>query len=985
MEGPRTEKMLMKRFVIAAAAALITLSAGAQDLGKAKELYESGMYSEAIASLDGVRGEMADGYRTLCALSMKSENAYNMAERFLGRYPECILAPQVRFLWGIELFDRERFEDALTQLNAITAKDIYTSRIPEYTYKLGYSAYGVGEWERAKSILKRMRSIPESDYTAPAYYAIGYINYAQGNFREASDWFLLAAKDSRFRDLANYYILECRFNEKDYKYVVQFGEDLFDKVPSDRQPHMARIMSESYLVLGDVDKARTYYVENLRGKAARTRSDYFYAGEVLYMVEDWQGSVDNFMQMGERRDSIGQIASYQLGYANIKTRNKVAAMQAFKEAADLDYSKEIKEDAFYNYAKLAFDLGGDTAPFMEYLSKYDTSSKGDVIYSYMAMAALLNHDYEGAVEAYDHIENLDSRMESNYKKAYFLRAWELMQNGSWRAAVPHLRTAAYYGTRRDSFKQLARYYLAEAYYRDGKYDEARNILKDLYNLSALPKRTEGDLISYQLAYTYFKEGDYDNALKWFDNYIALDKAITQGADAETRIADCYFFSGNYEIAVIAYERQMANYPDPDNLYPAYRAALAAGLLGDESRKIDFLENAKTAKPSVPYYGESMLELGRAYMAVQDNEDAERTFRTLRKNTSDPTLDARALLYIGTIARANGNPDDALDCYKRVVELSGPYTEDALLAIESIYRTREDPESYIAYVNSLGSLANRTEAQKEEVYFSSAEQMFLSGEWQKAIGLLQSYLAAYPGAANYAKAHFYIAESYRNLGVNQSAADEYLLALEGGLSGALEESATLSFARTNYALGNYGKAFTSYQRLAEIAKMEENTRSAQIGLMRSAYRARQWEDALACSETVSRLPSIGDDISREALYVRAKSLLSTSRRDEALSQLQILAKKPSTAEGAEAAYLIIQDQYDRAEFTGIQEKVYAFADGAGDQNYWLAKAFIVLGDSFAEQGNLAQARATFESILSGYEPSGNSDDVIDQVEQRLRKL
>ena len=976
--------MLMKRIIIAAAAALITLSAGAQSLDKAKELYQAGMYSEAIASLDGVSGEMAEGYRVLCALSMKSDGAYRMAGSFLNRYPECILAPQVRFLWGIDLFDHERFEEALTQLNAITAKDIYTSQTPEYTYKLGYSAYGVGEWERAKSILKRMRSIPESDYTAPAYYAIGYINYAQGNFREASDWFLLSSKDYRFRDLANYYILECRFNEKDYKYVVQFGEDLFDKVPGDRQPHMARIMSESYLVLGDAEKARTYYVENLRGKTARTRADYFYAGEVLYMVEDWQGSVDNFMQMGERRDSIGQIASYQLGYANIKTRNKIAAMQAFKEASELDYSKEIKEDAFYNYAKLAFDLGGDTAPFQEYLRRFDASSKGDRIYSYMAMAALQNHDYEGAVEAYDHIENLEPRMQYNYMKAYFLRAMELMETGSWRAAVPHLRAAAYYSHRRDGFNQLARYYLAEAYYRDGKYQEARLILKDLYNLSALPKRTEGGLISYQMAYTYFKEGDYDNALKWFNNYIELNN-ITQGSDAETRIADCYFFSGNYEIAVIAYERQMANYPDKNNLYPAYRAGLAAGLQGDDSRKIEFLENAKTAKPTAPYYGESMLELGRAYMAVQDNEDAERTFRTLRKNTNDPTLDARALLELGTIARANGQSEDALDCYKRVVELKGPYTEDALLAIESIYRTREDPQAYIAYVNSLGSLANRTEAQKEEVFFSSAEQMYLSGEWQKTIGLFESYLEAYPRSANFAKAHFYIAESYRGLGQNQPAADEYQIALESGLSGALEESATLSYARMDYALGNYANAFESYKRLADIARMEDNARFAQIGLMRSAFRARQWEDALTYSELLARNSGIGEELSREAMYVRAKSLLSTSRRDEALSQLQVLAQKPSTSEGAEAAYLIIQDQYDRAEFAGIQEKVYAFADGAGDQDYWLAKAFIVLGDTFVEQGNIAQARATFESIRSGYQPTGNADDVLDQVELRMRKL
>ena len=52
----------------------------------------------------------------------------------------------------------------------------------------------------------------------------------------------------------------------------------------------------------------------------------------------------------------------------------------------------------------------------------------------------------------------------------------------------------------------------------------------------------------------------------------------------------------------------------------------------------------------------------------------------------------------------------------------------------------------------------------------------------------------------------------------------------------------------------------------------------------------------------------------------------------------------------------------------------------------AKAFLVLGDSFAEQDNLTQAKATFESVLNGYTPvSGTTDDVLDNVRMRLSKL
>ena len=52
---------------------------------------------------------------------------------------------------------------------------------------------------------------------------------------------------------------------------------------------------------------------------------------------------------------------------------------------------------------------------------------------------------------------------------------------------------------------------------------------------------------------------------------------------------------------------------------------------------------------------------------------------------------------------------------------------------------------------------------------------------------------------------------------------------------------------------------------------------------------------------------------------------------------------------------------------------------------LAKSFIVLGDSFAEREEMEQAKATFESVKDGYTPSGDEDDVLDNVAYRLKKL
>ena len=35
--------------------------------------------------------------------------------------------------------------------------------------------------------------------------------------------------------------------------------------------------------------------------------------------------------------------------------------------------------------------------------------------------------------------------------------------------------------------------------------------------------------------------------------------------------------------------------------------------------------------------------------------------------------------------------------------------------------------------------------------------------------------------------------------------------------------------------------------------------------------------------------------------------------------------------------------------------------------------------------MAQAKATFESVRDGYEPSGKNDDILDNVNMRLKKI
>ena len=168
-------------------------------------------------------------------------------------------------------------------------------------------------------------------------------------------------------------------------------------------------------------------------------------------------------------------------------------------------------------------------------------------------------------------------------------------------------------------------------------------------------------------------------------------------------------------------------------------------------------------------------------------------------------------------------------------------------------------------------------------------------------------------------------------------------------------------------------------------MDANKQSARVGMMRSAYRSKDYASAIAAADEVSAQRGLSAALKDEATYVKAKSSLATSNREQAFRLFRQLAVDPSSAIGAESEYMLIQNLYDSGRFDAVGEEVYSFSQNAGDQSYWLARAYIVLGDSFSERGQYSQAKATFESIRDGYEPGKGADDILDSVKMRLERL
>ena len=961
-----------------------------KEFKEALRLYERGLVNRSSIVFDRLArmndDADAEGYAVLADIVSGTPGYVSMMETYLAKRPHTALAFRMRYQHAMNLFEAEEYLEAGNILSEIDRKRIDKEQIDEYIFKSAFCALENGDENKAKELFQEIDMRPVSDYTAPSRYVLGYLAYEDQDFQQAIDWMDEASEDSRFKSMAEYYIFESRFMLKDHEYVVANGDSMYAAVPKERKAHLARIISESCLVLGDVAQARKYY--ELSGSGAdvgKNRSDWFYSGSMLYAIDDYEGAIRSYSNMTDRTDSLGQIANYHLGYSYIQTKNKVAALDAFKDAANVLHDPELTEDAFFNWAKLAFDLNDDTSVFNAYIDAYPAKEQEQRINSYIAVAALHDRDYEAAVNAYDKIDELDDHMVLNYMKANYLRANQLVKNGSYRLAIPCLKAAAYYSDRSSRFNQLSRFWLAESYYRNEQYRDALTTYTDLYNISALYGQEEHDILPYNIAYCYFESGDYPAALKWFGEYLE-DPYAAYRKEALVRSADCYFVDKDYKKACEMYENVIESYADSTDMYPYYQAGVAYGLLKKPAKKIELLKNVMKASPDADFYAESLYELGRAYVAKYEDDKAQECFMLLANSVKDATYVARAYLEMGSLARNQSQYNDALKYYKTVVEdmpMSG-YAEDALAAIESIYQIRNKPKEYIAYIEKIGKGDSKTADEKEDMIFNSAEQIFLSENYQKALVALDSYLEQYPDGRNAYKADFYKAESYRLLGKFEQACDCYRKVIEGG-EGSFVELSMLNFSDISFRLERWEDAYGGYSSLYSAALLENNKSTALAGMMRSAYRGHDWGEAIKNADKVMFDSRTSQALHAEAQYIKAKSYLASSRRDDAFAILEKLSEDVSGEYGAEAAYLLILDSYDKGEFEEVENKVYAFSDAGSPQVYWLAKSFIVLGDSFVERDELAQAKATFESVRDGYEPQNADDDVRDNVELRLKKL
>ncbi len=965
-------------------------------------MYNSGMYAHSQQILEGaiqksVTGNtnkispqeraIAEGYILLCKAAQHLPNMQGDLERYFEVYPHSPIADLVKMGGANYYFERGEYAQATGLLTKLNPKSLDKKGQQEYLFRKGYCLFRIGEIDEAADVFK---SIKSGKYYYPAIYYQGYINYINKEFDKAIPHFEKAQVDPQLATACKYHIIESKFMLKDYNYVNTYGPEIYAQMTQEYAAQTARILSESYFATNLPQQAQYYYELYSTSADNISAKDKFYAGMVAYTLKRYDRAIDSFSSIASTTDSIGQSAYYHMGQCYISLKNKHKAQEAFKNAAASSFDKAIEEDACFNYAKLSFDLNRNISPFGNYLERFNTSAKKrDEIFTYMGTAFLSEQQYDKAVNSLKNIKGHSDKTMALLQKSSLLRGIQLVASGSYTKASTHLTEAVECGssTGNQNITNLASFWLAECQYRKDNYKEALQILQ---NLTANPtfKRTyEYTTAIYNTGYAHFKLGDYSSAIESFATYLAQPEDKREyTTEARLRLADSYFMNRNYSQAAELY-MQIAKSDSFNDLYAPLQGAISYGLISEDGKKIEILNKISgLSKLKSPLYTSAVYEFGRTLVQNGKDEAATVVLNRLINNPPDSTYFYRALLEMGMIHSNNKKYDQALAYYKRIIgeKAISEEGESALAGIENIYRIQNKAEEFFAYLDNVGLSTIKSADERENMIFHSAQQIFLSEDYPAAMSALSSYLEKYPQGANSLQAMFYVAESLNKLGKAEQAAQQYLKVMESG-EGAFTEIATLNYAKLSYQLQKYAEAANAFQALEQIAILGNNKAEGSIGKMRSLYKCNDTEGTLAACEGVMAIENIASAVKREALYIKGKTLQLKEDRDGANSAFELLAKEPADKYGAEAAYILILDAYDSGDFLKVEELTFKLSDSATPQTYWLAKSFIVLGDSYAERDETEQAKATFESIKENYTPAGKDDDIIASVEKRLNKI
>lgn len=913
----------------------------------------------------------------------------NPLKDYLERYPQTYHRNQICFFIGTTHFNLKDWNKALYWFSQSDMDYLSVNEQEDYAYRMAYSSLQSGKREEAKRLFGIL-SRTSKKYTEPASYYLAYIDFQDGNYDSALPVFRKLKSKFEYKENAAFFLTQGEYLQNNPDATIAEGRDFISSYPqSENLPEIYRLLGASYYRKGDLTNSISSYEQYLQYDVKPFREDMFQLGEAYYQRAIYPKAVDALKKVASSTDQLGQAANMLLGQSYLKANDSANALLAFDAAARASFDRTISEDALYNYVVLmnntsvsVFDQSITAA--QRFLKEYPNSKYTDEINSILATTLLSTKNYNAALSAINNIKNPGRQILEAKQMILFQLGTESFINGNYEAAAKDFNASINMGNYNTQAKNEAYFWRGETAYRQNNYKQAA---KDYatYIAQVAPSQKNHTLALYNLGYAYFQTKEYNNALTNFRKYVSaeVNRQSPNYADALNRLGDCYLFNRNFSESEKYYSQAVSVNPSNAD-YSEFQRAFVLGLQRNYAGKVNALNSMMAKYPNSQYYDDALFEKSRALVMQSKDSEAITVLEKLLKEHPKSNLAQQAGVQLGQLYFNTNNPQKSIEAYKRVVS-SYPNTEEARVAIQSlegVYKDINDISSYAAYVNSLGGDMKLSAGRQDSLTYLAAENVFMKNRKAEAKTALTKYIQSYPNGIFSSDAHFYLG-SMDYEAKNLSSALEHFKVVINSNNPKFLDNALIYASGIEYDNANYDAAYGAYEHLNIVASTSENKNIAQLGMLRSAYLMNKDTEVVSAAKSILDNAKTSPDVANEARFYRAKALLKLNRTNEAVQDLQVVAKDARNVFGAESQFLLVETYYKQKAYDKAEKQVIDFMKQGTPHEYWMARSVIALSDVYIAKGDKFQARQYLESLKANYK--GSESDIATMINERLSAL
>ena len=931
-------------------------------------------------------------YKALCEKQTGAKDAERNLIYFIDNFKGHAQISSAYYHIGDIAYLMSDYKTALEYFDKVEESSLNDKEKADFQFKRAFANFALKKFTLARQYFNSFSSNKLHPYAEDANYYAGLSSYYLKEDKNALKSFQQLESSKKYGKVIPYYIASIKFNNKEYQGVVEYAAPKLKQSIANNNELM-HLLGSSYFELKDYKKVLFYLDQYISNATKVSPDDYYMLGYAAAKEGEYSKAIPNVLQLSPLQTALAQQAMFLLGQCYQKIGNKVDARTAFLQAARMNFDKSVQEEAWFQYAKLSYELGNTNdalVAFKNFIQNYPKSIFTVEANELLADLFMMTRNYEDAMSVIEGLSVKSSKLLEAYQKMAYYRGVENFNDYKFIEANLFFDKSLRYIPSK-SIEALCYYWKADIEFQQSDYNASVILANKFLSLAAAVSKEHSDKVNagtgnYLQGYNYFKKKDYLSSNLFFTKalpFLKTDNNLVNRQnlypDAVLRLADGYFMQKQYKQAAQYYDELIkSNSLGAD--YALYQKSILLGLDGDYTAKIIGMKSLVARFPNSTFVDDAIMQSGNTLMALDKEDEAIDIFKSLLIKNPKSDRIPEAYLKIGLIYFNRDNTQESLIWYQKVLQLypGSPAASEALLAIKEIYIANGDPNGFIKFASKYPGL-QISASEQDSILYLAAENQFFKGNTDKALEGFNQYLKQFPNGYFIVPAHFYAAECGFAKKDTQFSLAEYEYVINQAQNKFTERALSRAAYIAYYQLKNFTRAHEFYVLLQPIASLDDNKREAAIGLMRTAFYMKNYKECLEVIGKVLQLPALPAFYQTEIAYYKGVSLFQLKDYSNALKELEVVVRSANNEQAAASKYMMARIHYLLGDKVLSEKECNEYLELFPSYEYYLGKAFILLSDLYKDASKMLQSKATLQSLLDNY---SQVDDVKEEAQQKL---